>query len=36
MLVSSWGLAFAIMLLAAVVLFVTSVWLLERGIGTRE
>jgi len=30
------GLAFAIMLGAAAVLFATSVWLLERGIGTRE
>ncbi|MCJ7451804.1 MAG: ABC transporter permease [Steroidobacteraceae bacterium] len=30
------GLAFAIMLLAAAALFAASVWLLERGIGTRE
>jgi ABC-2 type transport system permease protein len=30
------GLAFAIMLLAAAALFSTSVWLMEKGIGTRE
>ncbi len=30
------GLSFGIMVVAAVALFVACVWLLEKGIGTRE